>query len=225
MIKIASSDNNYFELIKTVSSFNLPLIISTGLLEINGINEIIKILNKQSFDLKKLTLLHCVADYPVEPSFANLNSIKYLIDKTTVSIGYSDHTQGNDAAIAAVAIGAKIIEKHFTLDKNFSDFRDHQISADPTDMKKLVRSIRTVEKQIGIYQKIMQKNEMKNELSMRRSIYSKQDLNKGDVLELSNVKFVRPFKHLTPNQFKLIDGKILKVDIKNDKALSIDDFE
>ena len=103
-----------------------------------------------------------MSDYPVADKEANLISIKYLRDKFKMNIGYSDHTLGIEASIMAVAYGAKIIEKHFTIDKNYSNFRDHKLSADPKEMLKLVESVRRSSIMGGAYTKKISKNEKKN---------------------------------------------------------------
>ena len=111
--------------------------------------------------MKKVFFLHCVSDYPVEDKEANLNSIKYLKNKFKINIGYSDHTLGVEASIMAATYGSKIIEKHFTLDKGYSNFRDHKLSADPDEMSKLVKSVRRTSAMVGEYTKAISKNEKK----------------------------------------------------------------
>ena len=111
---------------------------------------------------ERISLLHCVTNYPVDDKNVNLNSIPFLKMNTNLTIGYSDHSLGSEACIGAVALGAKIIEKHFTLDKNFSIFRDHQLSADFNDMKKIVKSIRKIESQLGKFNKSILAVEKKN---------------------------------------------------------------
>lgn len=224
-IKIASGDNNYFDLISTVSNFQVPLLISTGLLNNADIEEMLIFLKKQNFNLSKLCLLHCVSSYPVEDEDANLNSIKYMMDNFGISVGYSDHTRGIEACIISTALGAKVLEKHFTLDKNFSDFRDHRISADPKEFSQLVKSVRIVENQLGRYKKEAQHKELENLKTMRRSIYAATDLKKGAILSANDLKIVRPHSYLEPKQASSIIGKVLKKDIREDEALSNDDFE
>ena len=177
--KISSGDNNYFELIDKVLSFKKPTIISTGLLDKLGILNLIKHIKKKKFPLKKVYFLHCVSDYPVKNNEANLLSIKYLKKTFNINVGYSDHTMGTEAAIVAVAYGAKIIEKHFTIDKNYSNFRDHKLSADRSEMTRLVSSVRKTYKMLGKFNKIISKSEKKNLPSMRRSLYFKNKIIKG----------------------------------------------
>ena len=155
--------------------------------------------------MKKVFLLHCVSDYPVEDKEANLISIKYLIDKFKINIGYSDHTLGVEASIMAVAYGSKVIEKHFTLDKGYSNFRDHKLSADPDEMSKLVKSVRRSSAMVGMYTKIISKNEKKKRVnSMRRSLYAKVQIDKGEKITLNKIKFVRPNNLISPKEIKQI---------------------
>ena len=124
---------------------------------------------------KKISLLHCVTSYPVEDKFVNLNSIPYLINKTNLTIGYSDHSLGFEACLGAVTLGAKIIEKHFTINKKFSKFRDHAISADFNEMKVIVKGIRKIENQLGELTKDITKAEKKifNEIE-KRALFNKR---------------------------------------------------
>ena len=177
-----------------------------------GIENLLRFIKKKKFSMKKIYLLHCVSDYPVIDKEANLLSIRYLKDKYKINIGYSDHTLGVEASIMAVAHGARIIEKHFTIDKNYSNFRDHKLSADPKEMFKLVKSVRKSSIMNGIYTKKITKNEKKNLNSMRRSIYAKRQINKGERITLNKIKLVRPFNLFS---FNKID------DVLNKKAKSI----
>ena len=107
--------------------------------------------------IERVAFLHCVTSYPVEDKYANLNSIRFMNKKINLTVGYSDHTLGIQASLAAVALGANIIEKHFTLDKNFSHFRDHYLSSDFRELKTIVDSIRRLEMQLGKKNKEIQK--------------------------------------------------------------------
>jgi sialic acid synthase SpsE len=215
--KIASGDNNYFELIKKVLSFNKPTFISTGLLDFKEIKILLKYIKSLRFNLSKLSFLHCVSDYPVTHNCANLLSIKYLKDKLPLTIGYSDHTIGQEAAIASVILGAKIIEKHFTLSNNFSDFRDHQISLNPQNMKKLVDSIRFNELMLGHYEKKTQKCEKKNIKLMRRSIYASKNIKAQQLIKNTCIQVLRPFEVFEPNFVNKIIGTRLKKNIFTNK--------
>lgn len=222
--KIASGDNNYYELIKTVLKFNKPTFISTGFMNFKEILNLHKFIKIKKFNNSKIALLHCVSSYPVEDNEANLLSIKFLKKKIPYTVGYSDHTLGIQASIAAFVLGAQIIEKHFTLDNNYSKFRDHKISLNQSDMKALVLSIRSVEKMMGKEKKFTQFNEKKNLFNSRRSIYATEDINIGQKINNYNVKFLRPYKMLNPNDIFKIQNKIVKIKIKKDQAISVKDL-
>ena len=225
LIKIASSDNNFFPLIEKVLKSKKSIIISTGMINILQIkdltNYIYKVIGKKSA-IKRIALLHCVTNYPVEDEFANLRSVEYLIKNSKLTIGYSDHTIGNEACIAAVAMGAKVIEKHFTISKKFSKFRDHALSADYIDLKNIVTGIRKVEKQLGRFNKEIQKPEKKLIKIVRRAAYADKNIFPGEKITLKNTKFLRPA--LTSNFFNLkkIIGKKIKKTLYKDQKINLD---
>ena len=196
IIKIASGDNNFYDLINIFLNYNKQLVISTGMMNNNNINDLIKFIKKKSgnkFLKKNLCLLHCISSYPAKDNSLNLMSIKYLSDKyKEINIGYSDHSVGDDACITAAALGAKIIEKHFTLSNNFSNFRDHKLSLNPADMKIMVKKIRKVEVQLGKYEKVIGKTEKKLIPLTRRSMIAKKSTNKNQLMTIYNTSFLRP---------------------------------
>ena len=194
IFKISSGDNNYFDLIKEVSKFNKKIFISLGLTNIREIFKLVKYLKKIGVK-NRTVLMHCVSSYPVKNEEANLNSINYLRAKLKMEIGYSDHTVGIIASIIAYSFGAKIIEKHFTLDNNFSNFRDHKLSLNPQDMKYLIFLLNQSTRMFGNFKKEVSINEKKNINLMRRSFYASRNIKKGEKLINSNIKFVRPFKN------------------------------
>ena len=196
IIKIASGDNNFYDLINIFFDYKKQLIISTGMMNASNVEKLIKfILDKigNKFLKNNLSLMHCTSSYPAEDKSLNLMSIRYLADKyKEINIGYSDHSVGYDACVAAVALGARIIEKHFTLSNNFSNFRDHKLSLNPEDMKIMVKKIRKVEMQLGKYAKIIQKNEIKLISLSRRSMIAKKSINKKETMTFHNTSFLRP---------------------------------
>ena len=226
IFKISSGDNTFYPLIDKISSFGKPIIVSTGMTNTELIDNLYKrILDYWYIKNHKcdLALLHCVSSYPVPDGQANLLKIKTMIEKYPLAtIGYSDHTIGNEASIYAVSLGARIIEKHFTLNKNYSNFRDHQLSADPDDFSCLVESIRKIELLKGDGKLIVQKCE--KEIEVRRSIAAKSNLNKGDKISLENITWVRPGIGLTPGKESQIIGKRLLRDINQGELFSIKDL-
>ncbi|OUX32107.1 MAG: hypothetical protein CBE24_03795 [bacterium TMED264] len=221
-IKISSSDNNFFPLLKTICFGVRPIIISTGLSNIKEIKESLNYifsLSENSNHKNELALLHCVTAYPVETKYANLKAIKTLSDNFDVTVGYSDHTLGINAAIASVGIGARIIEKHFTVNKNHSGFRDHKISADPDEFSKMVRSIREVELMLGNGEKVIQDPEKKIKLSVRRSIVANHNIKKGTILSWNDLNWVRPGGGISSMETENIIGKKLKENLEEGQKI------
>ena len=219
IFKISSGDNNFYPLIDIVSSFGKPLIVSTGAADTNDIkrvyDKISKIWSSKKKSHRNLAFLHCVSSYPVPNEQANLASIIHLKKMfPKVVVGYSDHTLGIDAAVLSVMAGARIVEKHFTLDKNFSDFRDHQLSADPEEMCLMVNKIREVEKIFGKEEKKPQQCEKGMNILARRSIAAVCDLKVGTKLSSSDLTWVRPGKGFSPGEEKKIIGKKINRDLR-----------
>ena len=226
IFKISSGDNNFYSLIKCISNFNKTIFLSTGLTNIKQIQMakkiIYKIWSKKRKNRKILALLHCVSNYPTQAKEANLLAIKNLKKNfPKCIIGYSDHTVGINASIAAVCLGSRVIEKHFTLDHNYSSFRDHRLSADPNEMKLMVNSIREIESMMGDGEKIPRKSEMKNTNLFRRSIVAKKNLVKGHKIKLNDLNWLRPGNGLAPGKEKKIIGRILKKDFAQGEQINL----
>jgi len=222
--KISSGDNNYFDLIKVISDFKKPMIISTGLADMRLIKKIYVFLKKNKkfkISKKNFAFLHCVSSYPVPIEQANLLSIKYLMKKfRNISIGYSDHTVGMHACLVAASLGVQIIEKHFTIDNNFSKFRDHRLSLNPINFKKMVEIIREIELLLGKEKKIIQKCEKEGLKSSRRSLAFNKKLPKGSKLSAKDLFGLRPEKNISIEKKKLFIGKITKKNVKKGEFLS-----
>jgi N,N'-diacetyllegionaminate synthase len=224
IFKIASGDNNYYQLIDTVGEFKKPTIISTGMTDHKLVDKIVQHWCKK-FDANLLSLLHCVSAYPVPDGQINLRSISYLLEKyPNHTIGYSDHSKGISAPVAAVALGAKIIEKHFTLSKSQSDFRDHKLSAIPSEFDEMTKNIRKIEIQLGVKRKQIADCELANTREARRSFYYTKTLSCGDVISMNDLIGLRPATGLSvnalPSEFK---GKML-IDKRKGDLVQITDF-
>ena len=226
-IKLASGDVNFFPLLELVSSSDRPVVLSSGgseLEEVETAAEFIR--SRRPAGLKdELAVLHCVSAYPVPPDQVNLQVIGLLSERLGCTIGYSDHTVGLDAALAAVALGARIVEKHFTLDREFSDFRDHQLSADPAEMAELVRRVRLLEQMLGQRKKIVQPSESANIASLRRSIVAGRSLHEGHRLTLDDLTWIRPAGGLPPGAEDQLSGRILKRDVDFGEILMPSDVD
>jgi N-acetylneuraminate synthase/N,N'-diacetyllegionaminate synthase len=199
--KIASGDNDHVPLLRTVAGTGKPVILSTGMAELHDVAGARDFLRQEwrrcGHDDPGLALLHCVVSYPTEPRDANLAAIEALASLGE-RVGYSDHTLGVDAAVAAVAMGARVIEKHFTLDKNQSDFRDHRLSADSADLAELIKRIRLVEAMRGSSEKTIAAAERPAIAAVRRGAYATRDLPAGCTLNHDDVAYLRPRLGLSP---------------------------
>jgi sialic acid synthase SpsE len=226
--KIASGDNNFYPLISQVALTGKPLIISTGLSDLQQVAQTVEFVRQQWAESPtpgQLAILHCVCSYPVPPEQVNLRAIPFLAAQFDLPVGYSDHTLGLEASLLAVALGARIIEKHFTLDKNFSDFRDHQLSADPGEMKKLVQGIRLASAMLGNYEKTLQPEEIAMVPLVRRSLAAGRDLPAGHCLDWSDLAWLRPGGVLAPGEELKLVGKRLRRDMRQGEQFSLDDLE
>ena len=229
VFKISSGDNNFYSLINTIARFGKPMIISTGAADINDIK---KVYNKISkiWSLKKnyrnLGFLHCVSSYPVPNEQTNLASIIYLKKMfPKIVVGYSDHTLGIDAAVLSVMAGARIIEKHFTLDKNFSNFRDHKLSANPEELRLMVKKIRKADKMLGKKEKKQQNCEIEMKKVGRRSIAAAHNLSKGNKLSNSDLIWVRPGTGFSPGEEKKVLGKTIRRNLKIGQIIKKSDIK
>tara|TARA_Y100000590_G_scaffold18275_1_gene21765 strand:+ start:28077 stop:29132 length:1056 start_codon:yes stop_codon:yes gene_type:complete len=217
-IKIASIDLTYHQLFKQLVKFKLPIILSSGMGDKEEINHSLKLMKK--LGQKDLALLHCVSCYPPKPEEVNLNNINFLKTKYQIPIGFSDHSKGVATSVAAVALGAKIIEKHITLDKNFPG-PDHPFALEPSEMKRLVKEVREIEKSMGNFERKPSLREIKNRKMIRRSIISKFDIKKGELISENKIKFARPGTGLGTHKSNLIVGKKAKMNIKAETILTL----
>ena len=227
VIKISSGDNDFFYMIDEILKSKKKIIISTGMTSINEIKSIISFLRKRLsfFQIKKrIFFLHCVSSYPAQAKDLNLLSIKYLRKKLGVKVGYSDHSKGPVAAITAGVLGAEIIEKHFTIDKNYSKFRDHSLSADFTEMKFIIDSLKSIKIMVGKYTKKINQSERSNLLLMRRSPYASSNIKKGEILSNKNVIFQRPRVNGSSFNHLKIFGKKIKKELKKNALIKNKDI-
>ncbi len=210
VFKISSGDNNFFPLIKEVESFKKPTFVSMGMANLNLMKKIYSIWDDNE-SVCNLAFFHCVSQYPTAPEHAKINFISHIKRLfPNITVGYSDHTLGIECAKLAVAVGARIIEKHFTLDKNYSDFRDHYISSDPKEMKLLVRSIADVSKIMGDIklEEVCKENIEIQEL--RRSIAANKNIDAGKIISIDDLTWVRPGSGLSPGNENELIGKTLR---------------
>ncbi len=216
-IKIASGDLDFHPLLIKAASLNKPMILSTGmsaLAEIKtSVDVIVSALNSGLL-ADHLALLHCVSLYPAALADANLKVIQTLQKEFNLTVGYSDHTLGIEAAVASLSVGARIIEKHFTLDKTRTTFRDHALSADPADMRRLADAIHQYDAMLGTGEKNISEAEAGMSEVARRSIVAAKDLSAGIILSESDFDCIRPRNGLPPYEISSLVGKKLKTSLK-----------
>lgn len=222
-IKVASGDITFTPLIEAVASSGLDTIISTGastLVEVDTAVGILDSIWAQEGMAPSLGILHCVSSYPAPPSSVNLRAISTLAATfPRATIGYSDHTIGVEAAVLAAAAGARIIEKHFTLDKDFSDFRDHSLSADAQDLRDLRDRLDQVELLLGRGEKSPDESEIAVIPTIRRSLTVARDLPVGHTLEGTDLQCLRPEGGLPPSALSSTAGRRLVVEKRAGEAL------
>jgi len=228
IMKLASGDITHLPLIREIAAQGLPMVISTGnatVPEIDLALETARLARPAGKTGAEIALLHCVSAYPTPAEQANLAAMATLRDRYDCPIGYSDHTSGNKVAVLAVAAGARIIEKHFTLDNNYSDFRDHQLSADPVAMADLVREIRMAETILGTGEKIPQPCEVPARIEIRRSIAIGTPLPAGAVLTEAHLVWLRPGDGMQPGHEARILGRKAKRSLEAGFFPTEDDFD
>ncbi len=226
--KIASGDNNFYPLMERICRTGKPIILSSGLSDLERIKASQQFIERQWHQegiQQELVVLHCVSSYPVPPEQANVAAIPLLRSELGCPIGYSDHTVGIEACLAAVALGACLIEKHFTLDTQFSDFRDHQLSADPNEMTRLVQQAKRIRTMLGTPQKVVQPCEIGSSRSSRRSIVAAADLAQGHRLEQKDLTWIRPAVGLSPGEEDRLLGRCLKRAVFFGEPIQLSDVE
>lgn len=216
--KIASFENNHLPLIKKVAKTGKPIIVSTGMASLSELYEVVATL--QDVGCSQFALLKCTSTYPASPENSNILTIPHMRDMFKCEIGLSDHTMGVGAAVAAVAHGATIIEKHFTINREDGGV-DSAFSLEPEEMKMLVAETERSWQSLGKVNYGTTEVE-KSSLSFRRSLYIAKDLNKGDVLTSKNLRIVRPGFGLPPKYYDILLGRKVNKDIKKGTALSWD---
>lgn len=208
VIKVGADDLTNIELMSYYASKGKPIIISGGMAYISEIEDAVEAIRKEGNN--NLIILHCVSSYPAEAEEVNLRKMNTIKQAFEVITGFSDHTIGTVALVGAVALGAKVVEKHFTLDKNMPG-PDHWFSSDVEEIRKLVCDIRYIEKALGSSKVSPTEKEMEMRKIARRSIVAKKDLMIGDTINKDNIEYKRPGNGLPPKFAKyIVEKKIIK---------------
>ena len=203
--KIPSGEITNLPYLRKVGGFNKSLILSTGMSTLIEIEDAIQVLEASGCSRSKITVLHCTTEYPAPMKDVNLLAMKVIKEQLKVGIGYSDHTLGIEIPIAAVALGATVIEKHFTLDRNLPG-PDHKASLEPGELKAMVDSIRNIEAALGDGIKRLMPSEVGNQAIARKSIVTSQAINAGQVFTEDNLTTKRPGTGVSPMEWDRIIG-------------------
>lgn len=204
--KIPSGEITTYPYLNLIGSFNKEIILSTGMANLGEVEAAIQVLLEAGTEQHKITVLHATTDYPTQMTDVNLRAMQTMAEAFKFPVGYSDHTPGIEVPTAAVALGASVIEKHFTLDRNLPG-PDHKASLEPDELKAMVVAIRNIEIALGDGVKHASPNEAKNKPIARKSIVAKQDIQAGNVFTLENLTTKRPGTGISPMRWHEVLGK------------------
>lgn len=216
--KVPSGEITNLPYLEFIGKCNEQVILSTGMANMDEIEAAIKVLINSGTDKKKISVLHCNTDYPTRYEDVHLNAMKTMREKLGVEIGYSDHTPGVEISVASVALGATVIEKHFTLDKNLPG-PDHKASLDPEELKALVVQIRNIEKAMGRSEKVPSEREVKNIKVARKSIVAKSAIKAGETFTAENLTTKRPGTGISPMKWYEVLGTKAQKDYQEDDVI------
>ncbi|MDW7777165.1 MAG: N-acetylneuraminate synthase [Methanosarcinales archaeon] len=222
LIKISSGEITNHPFLKYIAKKGMPIILSTGMSTLEEVAEAVSVIKEAG--CKNLTLLHCTSNYPARVEDCNLMAMKTMSDAFDVPVGYSDHTPGIYVSLAAAAMGACVIEKHFTLDRTLHG-PDHRASLEPADLEEMVRGIRLIEKALGSSVKAPVELEIEVRDVARRSIVAKVDIPVGTVITEDMLAFKRPGAGISPKDSNMLIGKITSQDIDKDEILKFETLE
>jgi N,N'-diacetyllegionaminate synthase len=220
LFKIPSGEINNLSYLRQISKLGKKVILSTGMATLGEIETAIEILMNYGLDRNRITLLHCTTEYPAPFDEVNLKVIDTLRKAFNLPVGYSDHTEGIAISIAAAALGACVIEKHFTLDRGLPG-PDHKASIEPSDLANMIKSIRQVEKSLGSSLKEPSSSEKKNIILVRKSLVAIKPIAKGEKFTTKNVTAKRPGSGLSPMRIDEIIGRSAYRSFDKDELIEI----
>ncbi|MCL2365882.1 MAG: N-acetylneuraminate synthase [Oscillospiraceae bacterium] len=216
--KIPSGEITNLPFLVKIANFGQRVILSTGMSSFDEVRQTVDILRKNGAD--NLTVLHCTTEYPAPFADVNLTAMTTMGNHLNVPIGYSDHTQGYEVAVAAAALGASVIEKHFTLDKTMVG-PDHKASLDPMELAHMINAIRNVEEAMGTGIKEVTQSEIRNIAVARKSIVAKRDIRSGEVFTVDNITVKRPGTGISPMKWFDVLGASAIRNFEEDELIEI----
>ena len=218
--KIPSGEITNYPYLKKIAQKKEPVILSTGMSTYSDIENALTVLTENGISFDQITVLHCNTEYPTPMKDVNLRAMLSIANRFHVKIGYSDHTKGIEVPIAAVALGATVIEKHFTLDRNLNG-PDHKASLEPDELKEMVLAIRNIEMAMGSPEKKITPSEEKNIIAARKSIVASQFIKQGETFTENNLTVKRPGNGLSPMMWLNIIGKKATKNYQPDDLIEI----
>ena len=220
--KIASTDTNNLPLLKHIANKGKPMIISTAMCTMDEVTEAYDAI--RATGINEIGILQCTGNYPSKISDSNLNIIKTYMEMFNCVIGYSDHTKEFINPIAATSIGAKIYEKHFTIDKNLPG-PDHRMSLEPNGLKRTIELIRNTEYSLGQKEKVVLEDEKENRLKLRKSLVTLKPIKKNMKIEKKHISIKRPGTGISPSKLETIIGMTAIKDLDSDHVISLEDVK
>lgn len=218
--KIPSGEITNYPYLKRIAREGQPVILSSGMCTMQDIWAAVSVLEQHGVTRSSITVLHCNTQYPTPIEDVNLLAMRSIARDIHVQTGYSDHTLGIEVPIAAVALGATVIEKHFTLDREMEG-PDHKASLEPNELKSMVQAIRRVEKALGSPDKIVTKSELENMSIARKSIIAAHPIRKGDVFTVQNITVKRPGNGISPMRWEEVMGKTARRDFQTEEMIEL----
>ena len=221
--KIGSGELHNWDYLRNIARRRKPILLSIGMYNLDDIKKAISVI--EDCDNDALSILHCVTNYPANPADINLLFMKSIGDFFGGPVGYSDHTEGTAIPLAAVALGANVLEKHITLEKNVPNAQDWKVSCDPSNFKNFVRDIRQIEISLGKPEKIISDKELTSVSWARKSLVAKNFISMNEVVEKSMFLVQRPGTGLSPSYLDIIQGKVAARDINPGEFVQESDFK
>ena len=218
--KIPSGEITNYPYLKKIACYGEPSIVSTGMCELSDIEAALRVLLDNGLRKEQITVLHCNTEYPTPMKDVNLKAMHEIGQRFGVKVGYSDHTEGIEVPIAAVALGASVIEKHFTLDKTMEG-PDHKASLEPQELRAMVKAIRNIEQALGDGHKAVSESERKNIIVARKSIVAACPIRKGELLTERNLTVKRPGNGISPMRWEEVVGTRAMRDYREEEMIEL----
>ncbi len=219
-MKVPSGEVTNLPYLRAVASTGIPVIMSTGMCSLGEVEKALQVFLDSDYSRDNIILLHCTTEYPAPYSDVNLRAMLTLGDAFGTRVGYSDHTEGTEVSVASVALGASVVEKHFTLSRSLPG-PDHAASLEPEELKRLVREVRNVSMALGSRIKGVSQSEKKNKEVARKSIVASKEIKRGEKFSPDNIEVKRPGGGLSPMLWDEVVGKTARRDFLTDEYIEL----